>query len=73
MAGKIVEYALVESEYGIDFDKHVNSYLDKGFELYGELKLAAVYGSRSSDTGDEVIMCFAQALVRREQSEFMSA
>lgn len=65
MAGRIVEYAVVYAESGRNFANHVTLYLAEGWELYGELKMSAVYGSRSHDPGDEVTQTFAQALVRR--------
>jgi hypothetical protein len=63
---KFVEYVVVEDTFHLDFDKQATRHLAAGWELYGELKIAGVYGDRGYGAGDEPIFCFAQALVRPE-------
>jgi hypothetical protein len=63
---KILEYALVEDTFDFEFEKEVNRHLAAGWELYGEPRVAGVYGDRGYGAGDEPIFCFVQALVRRE-------
>ena len=63
---KYVEYALVEDTFDFEFEKEVNRYLAAGWELYGEPRVAGVYGDRGYGAGDEPVFCFIQALVRPE-------
>jgi hypothetical protein len=63
---KFVEYVLIEDTFHLEFDKEVTRHLAAGWELYGEPKIAGVYGDRGYGAGDEAIFCFAQALVRPE-------
>jgi hypothetical protein len=63
---KFVEYALVEDTFDFEFEKEVNRHLAAGWELYGEPRVAGVYGDRGYGAGDEPVFCFIQALVRPE-------
>lgn len=69
MARRVKEYQIVTSDDPYEVARLVNQSLDKGWELYGELKVYAYYADYGEDTSGAHISSYSQVMVLHTDTE----